>query len=99
LFVPIDGVRFLQGYDELQAYKVPEAVRFTHVFCRKCGSTMPWRNDSRGVYVVPMGCLDADPGITPRADIFVESKAPWFTITGDLRQFPKAPDPALRSGR
>jgi hypothetical protein len=99
LFVAIDGVHFLKGEDALQSYKVPEAVRFTHVFCRTCGSTMPWRNDSRGVYVVPMGCLDGDPGITPRADIFVESKAPWFTITGDLVQFPEAPDPALRSGR
>jgi hypothetical protein len=46
-----------------------------------------------------MGCLDGDPGITPRADIFVESKAQWFTITGDLLQFPEAPDPALRSRR
>ncbi len=98
LFVPIDGVRFLQGEDQLQSYKVPEAVRFTHVFCRKCGSTMPWRNDSRGVFVVPMGSLGGDPGIAPRADIFVESTAPWFTITGDLPQFPEAPDPALRSG-
>ncbi len=91
LFVPRDGFRFTQGEDHLQSYKVPDAERFTHTFCRRCGSTLPWVNESRAVVVVPMGSLDADPGITPRANIFVESKASWFTITDDLPQYPGAP--------
>jgi hypothetical protein len=91
LFVAGDGVRFLQGEDQLQSYKPADAERFTHVFCRHCGSTMPWRDERRGMVVVPMGSLDDDPGITPRANIFVESKAPWFTITDDLPQTQGAP--------
>ena len=91
LFVARDGFRFSQGEDQLQAFKPPDAQRFTHVFCRRCGSTLPWRDESRGIVVVPMGGLDDDPGITPQANIFVASKAPWFTITDDLPQRPAGP--------
>ena len=91
LFVALDGFRFLQGADELHSYKPPDAERFTHTFCRRCGSTMPWVNESRGLVVVPMGTLDADPGVTPRGNIFVAFKAPWFAITDDLPQSPAAP--------
>jgi hypothetical protein len=85
----MDGFRFLQGEDQLQSYKPPDAQRFTHAFCRRCGATLPWRNESRGMVVVPMGTLDDDPGIAPLANIFVASRAPWFTITDDLPQYPE----------
>jgi hypothetical protein len=97
LFVALDGVRFSRGGDQLQSYKPPDAERFTHVFCRHCGSSLPWVNEARGVVVVPMGSLDEHPGITPRANIFVESKAPWFTITDDLPQHPGPPGAAMVS--
>ena len=91
LFVARDGLRFTQGEDHLQSYQPPDAERFTHVFCRHCGSTLPWVDESRGVAVVPMGSLNEHPGIAPRANIFVDSKAPWFTITDDLPQHPGPP--------
>ncbi len=91
LFVPLDGFRFTRGEEQLRAYKLPEAERFTHVFCATCGSTMPWRNEARGTVVVPMGSLDAPSGITPRAHIYVASMAPWFAITDDLPQCPAEP--------
>jgi len=91
LFVVKDGFRYLEGENALQSYKPPEAVRFTHTFCRHCGSSMPWRDDTRGVVVVPMGSVDGHPGIAPVANIFVESKAAWFTITDALPQYPEAP--------
>jgi hypothetical protein len=97
--VPIDGFRFSRGEGQLQSYKPPEAERFTHVFCRRCGSSLPWRNESRGLIVIPMGSLDAQPGLTPRANIFGESKAPWFTITDDLPQEPEGPGSATASAR
>ncbi|MFN2427730.1 MAG: GFA family protein [Candidatus Binatia bacterium] len=91
VFVPLDGFRFTRGEDQLQSYKVPEAERYTHVFCRNCGSTMPWCVESRGLAIIPMGSLDVDPAMRPRAHIFVESKAPWFPITDDLPQHPQRP--------
>jgi hypothetical protein len=41
-----------------------------------------------GAFVhVAMGSLVDDPTIRPRVHIFVDSKAPWFTITDDLPQY------------
>ena len=91
LFVPLSGFRFTRGEDQLHAYQPPDAERFTHVFCGTCGSTVPWRNETRGVAVVPMGSLDSPPGIAPRAHIYVEFMAPWFVITDDLPQCPGEP--------
>lgn len=86
LFFPLDALSYTTGEELLRSFKVPEAERFTHVFCSRCGSTLPFRNEARGLAGVPMGTLDDDPGLGPRAHIFVDSKAPWFAITDDLPQ-------------
>jgi hypothetical protein len=86
LFLPLDAVRYTRGEDLLVSYKVPEALRFTQVFCRRCGSLLPFRNAARGTTVIPMGALDDDPGMRPQAHIFVGSKAPWFEIADALSQ-------------
>ncbi len=86
LFFALDALRYSQGEDHLRWFKPPEAERFTHVFCDRCGSTLPFVNKQRGVVGVPMGGLDGDPGYSPRAHIFVKSRAPWFTISDLLPQ-------------
>jgi hypothetical protein len=86
LFVPLDSFRYTQGKALLNSYKLPSAERFTHVFCSVCGSSLPFLNEARGLAVVPMGSLDDDPDHPPEANIFVSSKAPWFTITDSLPQ-------------
>jgi len=86
LFVPIDALRFTQGEELLSSYRLPEAERFTHVFCKTCGSSLPFQNVARGVAVVPMGSLDSDPQHLPDAHIFVGSMASWHTITDVLPQ-------------
>lgn len=91
LFFPLAALRYLQGEDRLRSFKPPDAERFTHVFCDVCGSSLPFLNRTHGLVGVPMGSLDDDPGYTPRAHIFVESKAPWFTITDSLPQHPAGP--------
>jgi hypothetical protein len=93
-FTPLDGVRFTRGQELLASYKVPEAQHFTQVFCRRCGSSMPRLDPSRGIAVVPMGSLDGDPGIRPTAHIFVGSKAPWFDIADALPQYKESTPPA-----
>jgi hypothetical protein len=87
LVVPITGFCFTRGEDHLTTYKVPEALFFTQVFCHTCGSPMPRIDTARGFVVIPMGGLDADPGVRPRNHIFVGSMAPWFKITDALPQF------------
>ena len=53
---------------------------------------MPRLDEGRGVAIVPLGGLDDDPGIKPVDHIFVDSKAGWHEITGELPRFPEGPN-------
>lgn len=91
LFAAIAAVRFLRGEDLLSSYKVPEALRFKHVFCRRCGSSMPNLSPERGFAVIPMGTLDDDPGMRPQGHIYVGSRAPWYEVPPGLPQYDEGP--------
>jgi hypothetical protein len=80
LFIRLDAFRFIRGEDLLHSFKLPEAERFTHVFCRACGSSLPFVSKTRELAVVPMGSLDSDPEIAPQNHIYVGSKADWVEI-------------------
>jgi len=90
LFFPRDALRYTQGEDALRSFKLPEAERFTQVFCALCGSPLPFPSKQPGLVGVPMGSLDTDSGYRPQAHIFTGSGAPWFTITDTLPQHPDA---------
>ncbi len=81
--------RWIRGAELVDAYKVPEAERFTHSFCRVCGSGAPRVFGSR--VSTPAGSLDDDPGLGEQLHFFVTSKAPWYDITGDLPQYDEYP--------
>ncbi|MEA2625511.1 MAG: hypothetical protein QOD06_1556 [Candidatus Binatota bacterium] len=87
LFVDPARFRWLRGEDQLSSYKVPDAERFTQVFCRTCGSPVP-RMHAGGTrpVAIPAGSLDDDPGIREEMHIFVGSKAPWYEIADALPQ-------------
>jgi hypothetical protein len=91
LFAAADGVRFTRGVDLLVSYKIPDALRFTQVFCRTCGSNLPRLDRDSNLAAVPMGALDDDPGMRPQAHIFTASKTPWFDIADDLPQHAEYP--------
>ena len=40
------------------------------------------------LYGVALATLDDDPGVCPDAHAFIVDKAPWFTVTDDLPQYP-----------
>lgn len=86
LFVSDAGVRFTRGEELVASYKIPEALRFTQCFCRRCGGKLPRIDPERRLAVVPMGALDDDPGMRPSAHIFVASKAAWDEIADTLPQ-------------
>lgn len=89
LFVGAERFRWTRGEDQVGAYKLPEAERFTQTFCRACGAKVPRVNRERGYAAIPAGSLDDDPGARPERHIYVASKAPWFEITDDLPRFPE----------
>jgi hypothetical protein len=47
---------------------------------------------------IPAGCLDDDPGLRPEMHIFVEGKAPWFTISDELPQMDRVALQKHRAG-
>lgn len=83
-----DRLRVVRGADALATYGDPD----THdAHCRVCGSLL-YSVVRDGAYVhVTLGTLVDDPSIRPGMHIFVGSKAPWFTISDDLPQFPEFP--------
>ena len=90
-FKPFAGIereklQITQGAGGLLIYG-DEHGNDTH--CKTCGSLLfSVVSDGARVHVA-MGTLVDAPTIRPSKHIFVGSKAPWFTITDDLPQFPE----------
>lgn len=66
------------GEDLLRRYKVPEAEHYLSTFCGHCGSPLPRCIPEIGMIAIPAGSLDENPGISPQADIFWDSRAKWL---------------------
>ncbi len=86
-FVEAERFRWLRGEEKLRSYKIPEADRFTQVFCAACGSVMPVVRREANRVVIPAGSLDDDPVGRERAHIFCGSKSHWYEIGDELEQF------------
>jgi hypothetical protein len=86
----LDALRYTEGESLLTVFDLPGAQYFGTTFCAHCGGFVPRRSVGRGWAVVPVGSLDSDPDITPKAHQFVASKSPWFDITDGVPQFPES---------
>lgn len=91
LFAPGAALRWLSGEEKLSFYRL-EDTNFARTFCSVCGSNVPTDAKSRGLVVVPAGCLDTDVDITPRAHIFMDSKGNWDECLGDVPAFETMPN-------
>lgn len=86
LFVANPQLRWLQGADRVESYRVPGA-RFTNNFCRRCGSLLPRPDPAPDLLGIPAGGIDRCPAdVGEKVNIFVDSKAPWFEIDDGLPQ-------------
>lgn len=77
LFTSPQYISWHSGEDALARYDVP-GRRISNVFCRQCGSRMPWLSLSGDVLAVPAGSLQGTPSITPKANIFWPERADWY---------------------
>ena len=89
--------RFLVGEELVSFY---ESTPGTHRgFCKVCGAPVLVKFDEHSrsaqtdpgaaaLYGVALATLDDDPGVRPDAHAFIVDKAPWFTVTDDLPQYP-----------
>jgi hypothetical protein len=78
--------RFTRGEALVRGFRSSPPVERT--FCERCGSKLTFRFDGLPDAVwVAAGTFDDDPGIRPRAHVFVGSKACWHEITDGLPCF------------
>ena len=77
LFTKPEYIRWLSGQDERVRYDVP-GRRLSNVFCKNCGSRLPWLSLNGDTLAVPAGSLNGTPSITPRANIFWPERASWY---------------------
>jgi hypothetical protein len=90
LFIQPGVLKWLQGEEQLRAFKVPEAKRFTNHFCATCGARLPRQAKDSDSVMIPAGSLDDAAPIGPQARIFSDSRASW-SCSDDLPVFPEAP--------
>ncbi len=83
--------RYTRGEELIAQYQSSaEAVR---TFCSRCGSKLEFQTTKTPDEIwIASGTFDDDPGIPSTSHIYVASKAPWFEITDDLKQYPEEPD-------
>ena len=87
-----DDFRLLQGRELIQTYEAPireNPPAYRTCFCSRCGSPVPRPVTDSPWLEVPAGLLDDDPQLRPDKHIFVELKAPWFSVADNLPQLDK----------
>ncbi len=65
------------------------ASGFLRRFCPDCGAILPQHLPVYGAWWVPVGLLDADPGIALEHHIHVASKAAWEVLDERTPQLPE----------
>ena len=87
-----EQLSWISGEESIGRY--PSSPSTVRCFCTICGTRLHSEYpDHPGMFGVPLGLFDNDPGVRPEAHIFVGSKAPWFEITDDLPQHAGMPPP------
>ena len=78
-----NAFRFVSGEDEIRTFQLESG--YTRRFCGRCASPAPLVGE-RQVVLSP-GCLDAGYAGQLARQIFVGSKAPWWSVSGDAPCF------------
>jgi hypothetical protein len=62
-------------------------------FCKECGSRVPVVNSIKKHVIIPAGLLDQAPDLVPSVNLYVGSKASWYSVNDNLPSFDEnAPD-------
>ena len=91
LFVSPDQFTWLRGEQSVVNFLPQETKYFATAFCKKCGSSLPWKSKGSEVIIVPAGTLDQSPGIEPIQNIFFDSKADWYIASSELPAYDRLP--------
>ncbi|HPE62262.1 MAG: GFA family protein [Thiothrix sp.] len=71
------ALEWTAGQELLHTFDHPDN-HFRKVFCRECGSGLPYLSRRTGMMIVPAGSLDQEPSLAPQHNIFWEEHAQWY---------------------
>ena len=91
LFLQPGTLRWLSGEEQIRAFKVPQAKRFTNQFCALCGGRLPRQPKDTDTVVIPAGSLDDETPIKPQARIFAASCTSWSCAGDGLVAYQESP--------
>ena len=89
LFLQPGALKWLSGEEQIRAFKVPDAKRFSNHFCATCGSRLPRQAKDTDVVMIPCGSLDDEAPIKPQARIFFGSRANWSCADDGVPAYPE----------
>ncbi|WP_170326481.1 GFA family protein [Ruegeria arenilitoris] len=76
-FTTPDQIKWLQGKDMLTSFDVPNS-QVRRVFCRVCGTTLPFETQNGKFLVVPVGSLSRPPSSPVAAIAGWASRPAWY---------------------
>ena len=91
LFLQPGTLEWIGGAEQVRAFKVPEAKRFTNTFCATCGSRLPREVQQAGMVVIPAGSLDQETPMAPQARIYYGARTAWSCSGDALPVYPESP--------
>lgn len=91
IIIDPEQFQWLSGEESVGRFELKETKHFATSFCKRCGSSLPWRTKSAKAVVIPAGTLDDDPKVKPIHNILFANKAPWFKGVGDLDKYEGLP--------
>lgn len=93
LFLQPASLKWLSGGEQVRAFKVPEAKRFTNAFCATCGARLPRQLPNSDAVIIPAGSLDVPAPMKPEARVFYGSRTSWSCDAGELPAYEELPPP------
>ncbi len=91
LFGDPGGFRWLRGKEDVKCFEYP-GRQFTTVFCKECGSGLPFLNSDGTKIIVPAGILNAEPRFAQQSKIFYEEQTKWCQTGEQTKTFDGFPD-------
>jgi hypothetical protein len=90
-FVAQASLHFTRGTSHIREFKLPGSFMYATSFCDCCGSLLPVLFAPMKKFMVPVGALDTPFVVQSGVNIYVGSKASWFTISDFYLQFAELP--------
>ncbi len=89
VFAKGDTFKFIKGEDKISEFKERPGVR---AFCSECGSRLMNYLPRKSRYLsIALACLDGEVDAKPVSNVYVGSKASWFTPSEDIPSFDELP--------